>query len=232
MLICFYGSDIERARAEARLFLERDERTPEWIVASEWYTGRCTESAETMPLFGGAKLFVLDTPTQSKDFFTEVTDSVETFKISPHTFVLIEGGLLVGQLKPIKASANDIFEYKKAAEQSFNTFALADALAAKDKRALWTKLRGAYDAGESAEAIIGILMWQLKALLLAARTKSAEEADMKDFTYNKAKRALGTFATGEVEGLVRSLLTVYHQGHGGEKNINDALEEWVLTLPA
>lgn len=230
MLVCFYGSDTERARAEARAYIGRDGRPPEWIVASEWYPGQSTESAETMPLFGGAKLFVLDTPTQSKDFATEIFDALPAFKTSPHTFVLIEGGLLVAYSKPLQASADDVFEYKKpAAKNDFNSFALADALAAKDKRKLWTLLRTAYAAGQVPEAIAGMFMWQLKALLLAARTKSPEEADMKDFTYNKAKRALANFKSGEVENLVRSLLRTYHDGHSIKK-MDDALEEWVLGL--
>lgn len=231
MLICFYGSDIERARAEARAFIERDGRVPNRIVSSEWYPGRSIESAETVPLFGGPQLFVLDTPTQLEEFFDEVSDSLEAFKASPHTFVLIEEGLLAAQLRAITPWVDDIFEYKKTQkEQAFNTFALADALAAKDKRALWLKLRGAYEAGQVAEAIIGMFMWQLKALLLAARTKTAAEADMKEFPYNKAKRALSAFAPGEVEKLIRSLTRIRHEGHSGRMDIDDALEQWVLSL--
>ena len=78
--------------------------------------------------------------------------------------------------------------------------------------------------------LIGILWWQLKTLLLAQKTGNASEAGMKDFPYKKAKQALPNFAAGEVESLSLSLLTLYHQGHSGEVDIDEALELWLLSL--
>ena len=88
----------------------------------------------------------------------------------------------------------------------------------------------ARQAGVSAEEVIGILWWQLKTLRLAAVTKSAPEAGMKDFPYNKAKRALGNFSDGELETLSHSVLRVYHDGHAGKTDIDFALEQFVLSL--
>jgi hypothetical protein len=82
--------------------------------------------------------------------------------------------------------------------------------------------------GLSAEEIIGTLWWQLKTLRLAMLTKSAEEAGVKDFPYNKAKRALKNFKDGEIETLSLRLLNLYHDGHAGKCDIDLALEEWVL----
>ena len=229
MLVAYYGTDTEMARAKAREFLSKDGRQPEWIIATEWYAGRCIEVANTMPLFGDA--YVLDTPSNNEEYEEEVFASLDAFAQSPHTFVLIEGGLLATKVKALQKYTQDIFEYKKATKvQEFNTFSLAEALASRDKRGLWTKLHQARQAGESSEAIIGILQWQLKALVLASRTKSAEEAEMKDFPYQKAKRALVNFKEGDIEHLTRTLIAVYHDGHGGKRNLNDALEAWVLSV--
>ena len=51
---------------------------------------------------------------------------------------------------------------------------------------------------------------------------------MKDFPYNKAKRALSNFKSDDLEVLSASLLKVYHDGHGGMRDIDEGLEEWVL----
>jgi len=75
-----------------------------------------------------------------------------------------------------------------------------------------------------------MLWWQLKALRLAKQTSSASEAGMKDFPYNKAKRALAKFSEGEVEKLAQSLLEVYHDGHAGVRDMETSLEEWILRL--
>jgi hypothetical protein len=91
-------------------------------------------------------------------------------------------------------------------------------------------LQEALREGAQAEEIIGILWWQLKMLRLAAKTKTAAEAGVKDFPYNKAKRALAGFKSGEVDTLARSLLALYHDGHAGKRYINVALEEWVLRM--
>ena len=53
---------------------------------------------------------------------------------------------------------------------------------------------------------------------------------MKDFPYQKAKRALVNFKEGDIEHLTRTLIAVYHDGHGGKRNLNDALEAWVLSV--
>ncbi|OGG59084.1 hypothetical protein A3C89_01595 [Candidatus Kaiserbacteria bacterium RIFCSPHIGHO2_02_FULL_50_50] len=231
MLLVFYGGDTETARAKMREHLAQDTRQPQWIIATEWYPGRSLEVANTMPLFGGVHLYVLDTPSNDDAYDAEVYASLEAFAQSPHTFVLVEGSLLVGKVKKLQSHAQEIFEFRSAEKKStFNTFALADALAARDKRSLWVKLHEALRAGESAEAIIGVLWWQLKALALAARTKNAAEADMKDFPYQKAKRALAKFKDGDIEHFMRTLSAVLHEGHGGKRNINDALETWVLSI--
>ncbi len=61
-------------------------------------------------------------------------------------------------------------------------------------------------------------------------TDSAEVAGMKDYPYQKAQRSLSAFKPGELETLSHSLLRVYHDGHGGVRDIDAALELWVLGL--
>ncbi len=85
-------------------------------------------------------------------------------------------------------------------------------------------------AGVRSEELVGILWWQLKTMRLAAVTRSAIDAGMKDFLYNKAKRALGLFKEGEVNELSRSLLELYHLSHQGKRDMDLALEEWVLKM--
>ncbi len=145
-------------------------------------------------------------------------------------FVIIEGVLLAPEKKKFARLTEHLDETKGETAQRFNTFALSDALLARNKKQLWMGLCEATESGVSAEEIIGILWWQLKTLRLVARSKTAEEAGMKDFTFNKAKRALMSFKQGEIERLSQSLLEVYHQGHAGEHDIDLALEKWTLSL--
>ena len=84
-------------------------------------------------------------------------------------------------------------------------------------------------AGIAAEEMVGILWWQLKTLRLAAIAKS-EEAGLKDFPYQKAKRSLAKFGEGELEKLSASLLTLIHNSRLGYYDIDQALERWILRI--
>jgi hypothetical protein len=60
--------------------------------------------------------------------------------------------------------------------------------------------------------------------------RTADEAGMKSYPFDKAKKSLRNFKSGELETLSRDLLRVYHDGHGGIKDIEIGLEEWVLGI--
>ncbi len=233
MLQVFYGNDTIKVRQAAFTFVEPLEdkgATVELIDSDTWQSGMLRDAAGATSLFGGETVYLIDTPSSSADFNTECIDVLEVLATSSTQFVVIEGALLAAAKKQWAKHAAEMTEYKAAAGERFNSFAIADALAKKDKKSLWLIYQEAVAAGQSAEELIGILWWQLKSLRLAKLTSSASEAGMKDFPYNKAKRALSTFKDGELESLSLSLLTLYHDGHGGVVDINEGLERWLLKL--
>lgn len=200
-------------------------------IDSDTYTpGIFADAVGGTSLFGETMLFVVDAATAKAEFKAELIESLSALKESSHEFVVIEGVLLADEKKKYAKFAEEVQEYKVAAAERFNVFALADSLAKKDKKMLWMQLMEAQSAGLAAEEIIGTLWWQLKSLRLAALTKTAAEAGMKDYPYQKAKRSLSTFKEGELISLSHALLAVYHDGHGGLRGIDAALEQWVLTL--
>jgi DNA polymerase III delta subunit len=192
--------------------------------------GRLTSLAESVSLFSGTQVYLVDTPSTDDRFFAEVINEAQILQGSPHYFIVIENSLVAADKKILAKVATTIEEFKAGTVERFNMFALADALVRKDRKTLWMLLQEALREGAQAEEIIGILWWQLKMLRLAAKTKTAAEAGVKDFPYNKAKRALAGFKSGEVDTLARSLLALYHDGHAGKRYINVALEEWVLRM--
>jgi 16S rRNA U1498 N3-methylase RsmE len=107
---------------------------------------------------------------------------------------------------------------------------MADALLARDKKTLWILLQEAHMKEVASEEIIGVLWWQLKTLRLTYVTSTASEAGVKDFPYNKAKRAHSKFTQTDADRLSRTLLAVYHDSHSGRRDMTSALEEWVLKI--
>jgi len=233
MLEVYFGNDTEKVRRAAlqrSALLKAEGFVITTIEASSFQAGLLLDAVGANSLFGEKLVFMLDTPKTSVDFTTELLAQLPALASSPHTFIVIEGVLLVADKKPYVTQAAVVEEFKTTATPRFNVFALAESLAAKNKKQLWLQLQQATRAGLSAEEIIGTLWWQLKSLRLAALTPSAEAAGMKDYPYNKSKHALRNFKPGELETISMSLLAVYHDGHAGKRDIDAALEKWMLTL--
>lgn len=233
MYVVFFGSDRGEVRDAATAYTEKNipgDATLTTIDAVEYQPGQVADALGAASLFGGVEWFVFDTPSGNEEFSEAVQDSLIELAQSKNTFVILEGPLLAAAKKKYEKEASEMKEFSAEKVERFNSFALAEALAGKDKRHLWVLLQEAKLAGQREEEIIGILWWQLKALRLAARTKTAAEAGMKDFPYNKAKRALAKFQEGEVERLSQSLLELYHDGHAGVREMDMSLEEWILRV--
>lgn len=232
MFNLYFGTDMVAARLAAlsnveALVAESAPRVTK-IESTNFAQGILADMLGATSLFGGTELYFIDTPSENKDFYTEVMGVLKEMAESANTFIIIEGTLLAPEKKKFEKYTSVMEEFKKVAETPFDVWAMADALSRHDKKSLWVLLMDAKRMGLSAEEIIGTLWWQLKTLRMASQTKSATEAGMKDFPYNKAKRSLVNFKVGEVESLSRGLLNVYHDGHGGVRDIDEGLEEWVL----
>ncbi len=233
MLHLIYGNDTITVREKAHTFIGVEEKKGvkiEKIETDNYTEGIFADVVGAVSLFGEKTLYVIDTPSEKNEMYDDVVRNLEAFKDSDNTFLVIEEALLAPQKKKFQKYTESMEEYKATATERFNAFGMADSLSQKDKKTLWLQLQEAKKAHLSAEEIIGILWWQLKSMRLAKNTDSAIEAGMKDFPYNKAKRALGSFKEGELEILSQELLKVYHEGHLGNVDIDIALERWVLTL--
>ncbi|OGG41473.1 hypothetical protein A2837_03115 [Candidatus Kaiserbacteria bacterium RIFCSPHIGHO2_01_FULL_46_22] len=232
MLRIFFGNDQIKVRQRAVALVEqfREEGLlVETIDSDNYDSGEVLEAAQKASLFGGQIIYLVDTPSADQDLNAEVINNFEALANSPHTFVVIEGPLLVDEKKRWGKYA-EIEEIKSAATPRFNTFALADALARRDRKSLWLIWNEARLSGIAPEELVGILWWQFKSLRLAALTNSAEEAGMKDYPYQKAKRALIKFKTEEAETLSHSLLDTYHQSRLGGLDLDLAVERWLLRV--
>ncbi len=228
MLYVYYGTDEVAARSAALAALGKKEVVR--VEGRDYVEGQLLSLAEGNSLFGGTSAYLLDTPSDNQSFFDAVLDNAEQLSESPHLFVVVDKALLAADKKILSKSVGEIVEFKKVATATFNQFALTDALAARDKRQLWLLLQESWQHGSATEEIIGILWWQLKTMRLAALTKTATEAGMKDFPYRKAKSALSVFPLALVEEKSLSLTKLYHDARWGKGSMDQLLEMWVLSL--
>jgi DNA polymerase III delta subunit len=232
MLQVFFGTDTVAVREQAQAYLAtfRDPVIISRIECSSYESGSVENTLGTTSLFGETLVYVFDSPQELVDFKAEVDACIALLSEAPIEYILLMHGLTATEKKRFTSVGAVLHEFTTASQARDNTFAITEALARKDKKALWLFYQEAVRAGKSAEEIIGLLWWQLKALRLAYLTHTASEASMKDFPYRKAKQALKHFKAGEVEALSNSLLQVYHDGHAGTSDIDLGLEAWILRV--
>jgi hypothetical protein len=232
MLQVYCGGDVEVVRKAARTAIASYESIGHEMYrldAEQYVTGALRDAIDAQSLFGVSPVYLLDTPSSHTDFHEEFMELCEQVAGSTVPFVVIEGILRAPELKKLRA-VGEVFDQGKApAVNSFNTFALADAVLRKNKKALWVAWSDAVHAGVGAEEMIGILWWQLKTLQVVRYAPSPEAAGIKPYPYKKAQHALAYFTEDEIQERMHSLSRVYHMGHAGEVNIMRALEQWVLT---
>lgn len=117
-----------------------------------------------------------------------------------------------------------------APSSQFNIFSLTDAIGARQKRDAWVLYHKALASGMVPEEVFYKLVWQVKTLLTAQKTKNVAETEMKPFPYNKAKGYLKNFKPGELEKLSAELVGGYHRVRRGEGEMETLVERFLLKL--
>ncbi len=129
----------------------------------------------------------------------------------------------------VNAEAEE-FDIGTKPKSDFNIFLLTDAIGARNKKDAWVLYQKALASGMVAEEIFWKVMWAVKTMLLAKRTKTAEEAEMKTFPYNKARGNLKNFKEGELEKISENLVIGYHNARRGIGEIETLIEKTLLNL--
>lgn len=196
----------------------------------------CTASAldealGAQGLFTNRCIIVLDHVLDAPATRDLVHERLQTIAQSENVVLCVESRLTATGKKMIPTSAT--FEYFTPPEHeeatSFNRFAIADALAARNRRDLWVNLHRAFHEGAEPEEVTGLLFWQAKALYSAKRVESAAAAGMKQYPFEKARRASGNYTEHELSYMLWQLLAMYHDAHRGETDLSRALERFSLT---
>ena len=113
----------------------------------------------------------------------------------------------------------------------FNLFIFTDAVGAKNKREAWVQYQKALARGMNAEDVFWRgLIWEIKNLLIASKTKNVSESGLNPFVYQKAKGFVRNFKPGELEKLSESLVIGYHNARRGIGEMDSLIEKILLKL--
>ncbi len=171
---------------------------------------------------------LLTLPIEEKKFFFS---SLKEISETKHIFIFIESDPSKSDLQKLeKYSTKSSVVLGKKKKDEFNVFGLTEALAVRNKAQAWEKFHLALLNGKVPEELHGLIFWQLKTLLLAKKTKTALEAGLKSYPYQKAKQASTKFTESELEVRLNYLVDIYHEAHRGKNDLSQELERFILLI--
>lgn len=214
---------LHEKRADAEVFVMDDEN---------FSTSQLQEFIGGQGLFENKYIVTLDRCFLNEDAKSEIMDRIEEIAESPHAFLLVESEFKKKDRKTLIKYAQKVWEFEREEEQEdeYKIFSLTDAFGKRDTKEVWVEYQRAKNAGEAPEAIHGMLFWQVKSMMLAQSTKSANEASMSSYPYKKATQFSANFSEDELKKMSRELTTLYHEARRGVYELESAIEEFLLSF--
>ena len=185
MIYLFCGDDTRRKHESYENFLKSlPSGTETFFIGKNDFNPMEVES-----FYSGAGLFF----KKCTVVFTNIFEKEETLDFilaklsliekSGNDFVFLEEKLnkpILDAFKKARAEIN-ISEQPKEKIEKFNSFLLANAFGDRDKFNLWVHFRQALENGVEMEALIGILFWKAKDMMLKKDFRKFSEQELKNF---------------------------------------------------
>jgi len=237
MLYLLYGTDFRKTRKNLHaltgaLLKRRPDSNIFTLTAETFSLGELEGFIGGQGLFAEKYIVVLDKCMEDKIIKDEIVGKLKDITVSENIFVILEEALDAKTLEKIKKQAEQTKEYedkpKKKIDGSF--FAIADAIGARDKKRAWVEYEKAIQKGAVAEELHGIILWQIKSLILARDSKNQEESGLKPFVYSKSKGFLRNFQGNSLDNLYTELVESYHEAHRGNGSLEEKAEVILLSL--
>lgn len=247
MIYFYYGTDAESARKKAKitvdsLLLKKPDATIIKIGEEDLSTGKITELSGGQALFSSKYIVYLYKTFDNKENKELILKNIKEIASSDNIFIFAEGKVDKLSITKIEKNAEKVQEFvlpeKKLTKkeslaqrgEKIDFFEFADALGKRDKKGLWFLYQTVLEERVQAEEVHGIFFWQVKSMLLAKNCKTAEEANMKSFPYQKSREFARNFKEGELENFSSKLVSMYHEAHRGNIDFYVALEKFILEL--
>ncbi len=250
MLYLLHGSDFKKSRKKLHSLIDvLQKKKPDAsffkLDSSNFSESQLDELVGGQGLFEQKYIVQMDgllENTKTRDF---VVDRLKEIGESDNIFVFIEEKITKPVLKKVQKQAQKVQEFELSEKTGrkfsvvdgteldlgeFNIFNLADAFGKKDKKSLWTLYQKAKMRNIPDEEIHGILNWQLRSMMIASKTKTAQESGLKPFVYNKSKKFAGNFEKGELEKLSSKFISIYHDARRGLCEFDIEMEKFVLGI--
>lgn len=238
MLYFIHGTDISKSADKTKSLIDamlkkKPDASIFKLTYDNWDTSQFQELLVGQALFENKYIVQLSRLLDDKDAKEVVLDSLKEIKESDNIFVWLEGMVDKKSLTQIEKYSEKVqffnLSQEKVKRPEFNIFSLGDAMGSRDKKKLWMLYQDAKNHF-AIEEIHGKLFWQAKSMLLASKTKSAEDAGLKPFVYTKSVKLAKNFSEDELQDLSSRLISISHDARRGIHNFDIALERFCLEV--
>ncbi len=208
MLYFYSGTDREKARIALNAAVAKLSRAI--VRITDAHTREDMEMAlRGGGMFDGARTVIFDGTLSNAEMRDIILGSLSLLKESEEHFFILEEKLDAETRKRIEKYAEKSERFDSVSKKKgTNIFAMANALARRDKRALWLNYQGELAKGTAPEAIHGVLFWGVKDAFLKARAGDSQE---------RAKK------------LIAILAELPHEARRRGEDLEYALERFVLS---
>lgn len=236
MITVYTGTDMAEARRAAKEAVDATHAGSPGIMVSSFDDlsfdlAVATEEFHTENLFGGQNILyfegILEHP-EGEIFYRTVLSE------TPKMIIIVERDIPKDLLVFFEriGEIHSFAERTVARVERFNSFAVTDALIARDKKSAWVEYVRGMRRKEAPEAVHGQFFWAFRTLYIVA-TVSREEAlasGVKEYPYNKNRAALARWTTEEIRAHLDVLKDMYHDVHEGKGELSTSLERFILDL--
>jgi DNA polymerase III delta subunit len=241
MIYLLYGSDTHKSREKLHdliggLIKKRPDASHLRMSDEDFDEARLEENIGGMGLFASRTIVEMDNIFRRKEAKEIIIDRLKDIAASENIFVFLEGELTAGDVKKFEKYSEKVQEFTDTTHtaaierKDFNIFSLTDAFGKRDKKQLWVLYTKAKRKNIADEEIHGILFWQLKAMLQAESAKSAKEAGLNPFVFQKSQSFLKNFKSEELPSISSRLVSLYHDARRGIHDFDVALEKFILEV--
>jgi DNA polymerase III delta subunit len=233
MIRCFVGEDTVRARKDARSLFERL-REEDPSAGAAYFDdllfdpALAADALTAENLFGGKNILyfdgILEHP-EGESFYRSV------LRETTHEVIVREEEPTSDLLAFFERTGTvEHYPIAKQAERREDSFAVAAALGARDKKRSWVEFEKARKKGLAMEEIHGTIFWAYKTMLLTLLLdkSAAAKAGVKDHSYRTYHSYAKNYSVQEIKDKISVLKDIYHRGHRGEGDLEDSLENFIL----
>lgn len=194
---------------------------------------RVRSIAGSTSLFGGTSAVILKDIGDNTTLRDQLEKILPALAESPHQFIVSANTLLASFIKKAKSVDARIEEYelkiKPKKVEAFNSFLLSDALYDRKRSVAWPLYRQAIDLGLESRELHGKIIWAVKTMLLAARSRNASESGLNPFVHTKALAGSKNYTEYELKKMLSDLTTLFHEALVSGLDLETALESFILT---